>query len=108
MMDIKMTNSHGRMDSIWRMFLSLLLLSILSHSVSAQKKVELKQAQKLRGATTAAGEQFQKLLGDVVLIQSETTIYCDSAYLFKNRNFVEAFGKVRITEGDSLTITGRR
>jgi lipopolysaccharide export system protein LptA len=76
--------------------------------VAAQKKVELQQADKLRGATSPDGEQFQKLLGNVVLIQSETTIYCDSAYLFKKRNFVEAFGKVRITEGDSVTITGRR
>ncbi len=74
----------------------------------AQKKVQLERANQLRGSRTADGEQFQKLLGDVVLVQNQTTIYCDSAYLYKKRNFVEAFGKVRITEGDSVTITGGR
>lgn len=74
----------------------------------AQKKVELEQADQLRGSRTAEGEQFQKLLGNVILVQNQTTIYCDSAYLFKKRNFVEAFGSVRITEGDSVTITGKR
>jgi lipopolysaccharide export system protein LptA len=85
-----------------------LLLMLLAHAAFAQKKVELEQADQLKGATSTDGEQFQKLLGNVVLVQNQTTIYCDSAYLFKKRNFVEAFGKVRITEGDSVTITGRR
>jgi lipopolysaccharide export system protein LptA len=70
--------------------------------------VTLERANGLKGAQTAEGEKFQKLIGDVVLVQNKTTIYCDSAYLFKDRNFVEAFGQVRITEGDSLTITGKR
>ena len=48
------------------------------------------------------------LLGNVILVQNKTTIYCDSAYLYKKRNFVEAFGQVRIVEGDSITITGNK
>lgn len=75
---------------------------------AAQRTVNLKQADVGKGGTTRDGEQFQRLLGNVILEQQQTTIYCDSAYLFKNRNFVEAFGRVRITEGDSVTITGRR
>jgi lipopolysaccharide export system protein LptA len=74
----------------------------------AQKKVKFEHANRLKGARTANNEEFQKLIGDVVITQNETTIYCDSAYLFKERNYVEAYGKVRITEGDSVTITGRR
>src|SRR5690606_21316018 len=56
----------------------------------------------------ADGEKFERLIGDVELEQSTTTIWCDSAYLFKKRNFVEAFGKVRIQDGDSITITVRK
>ncbi len=74
----------------------------------AQRTVDLKKADVLKGARSADGEQFQRLIGNVILEQQQTTIYCDSAYLYKKRNFVEAFGKVRITEGDSLTITGKR
>src|SRR5690606_23445658 len=49
-----------------------------------------------------------KLIGNVILLQNQTTIYCDSAYLYKKRNSVEAFGRVRITEGDSVTVTGNK
>ncbi|HYF70581.1 MAG TPA: OstA-like protein [Ohtaekwangia sp.] len=87
------------------LFIALVFCAFASHG---QKRVQLERANKLKGAKSPDGEEFQKLLGDVVLVQNQTTIYCDSAYLFKKRNFVEAFGKVRITEGDSTTITGRK
>jgi lipopolysaccharide export system protein LptA len=73
----------------------------------AQKRVHLKQADKLRGGRLG-DERFDRLLGNVIMTQNNTTIYCDSAYFFKKRNFVEAFGRVRILEGDSVTITGRK
>jgi lipopolysaccharide export system protein LptA len=73
----------------------------------AQKRVHLKQADKLRGGRQG-DERFDRLLGNVIMTQNATTIYCDSAYFFKKRNFVEAFGRVRILEGDSVTITGRK
>jgi lipopolysaccharide export system protein LptA len=86
----------------------VLTASLISYSAFSQRLVELEQADKLKGAKTPQGEQFQKLLGNVVLTQAQTTIYCDSAYLFKVRNYVEAFGSIKITEGDSVTITGKR
>jgi lipopolysaccharide export system protein LptA len=73
----------------------------------AQTKVQLKKADVLKGGRKGE-ERFEKLIGDVVLVQNTTTIYCDSAYLFKAKNMVEAFGRVRIVEGDSITITGRK
>jgi lipopolysaccharide export system protein LptA len=88
--------------------IAMAFLLVSNVSSYGQKRVKLERASQLKGAQTPAGEKFQKLIGDVVLVQNQTTIYCDSAYLFKERNFVEAFGKVRITEGDSLTITGKR
>jgi lipopolysaccharide export system protein LptA len=97
------------MNSTFLKVLLLFLFALVGGApLLAQKTVELKQAKVLKGARTPEGEQFQKLIGDVVLEQNQTTIYCDSAYLYKNRNFVEAFGKVRITEGDSITITGKK
>jgi lipopolysaccharide export system protein LptA len=90
----------------WR-WCAMILLFVTS-AASAQKKVQLKQADKLKGRGGSGDERFDRLLGNVVLTQNRTTIYCDSAYLFKKRNFVEAFGRVRIVEGDSVTITGRK
>lgn len=90
---------------------SICLLSFLALAATdgmAQKKVQLKQADHLKGGKRPDGERFDRLLGNVILTQNKTTIYCDSAYLFKKRNFVEAFGQVRIIEGDSVTITGKK
>lgn len=88
-------------------FLALFLVCFSFGAVYSQTKVQLKQADKLEGAVRN-NEQFQKLLGDVILTQNTTTIFCDSAYLFKTTNRVEAFGHVKITDGDSVTITSKR
>jgi lipopolysaccharide export system protein LptA len=85
----------------------ILGLVLAANMAIAQKKVKLEQADKLKGGKKG-DEKYQRLLGNVILTQNKTTIYCDSAYLFKQRNFVEAFGRVRITEGDSVTITGNK
>jgi len=73
----------------------------------AQKKVKIEHSDKMRGGKQG-GERFDRLIGNVILVQNKTTIYCDSARFFQKRNYVEAFGKVRILEGDSVTITGRK
>lgn len=89
----------------------MLLLVTMAGAAMAQKKVQLKQANQLKGGTKGGpnkDERFERLIGNVILSQNKTTIYCDSAYLFKKRNFVEAFGQVRILEGDSITITGKK
>lgn len=48
------------------------------------------------------------MIGNVIFTQNQTTIYCDSAQIFKSQNSVEAYGRVRIIEGDSVTVTGLR
>ncbi|MDQ3535339.1 MAG: Organic solvent tolerance protein OstA [Bacteroidota bacterium] len=53
------------------------------------------------------GEKVKKLMHGVIFKQKNTTIYSDSAYFYDQRNSLEAFGKVKIVEGDSITITGK-
>lgn len=84
-----------------------LFIIAFSPSAFAQKKVKLKQADELKGGKIN-GEPVQKLKGNVVFVQNNTTIFCDSSYFFKKRNSLEAFGAVRIVEGDSVTITARK
>jgi lipopolysaccharide export system protein LptA len=84
----------------------LLIIGMLcSTHVLAQKKVKLEHADQLEFYKK---EGYQKLKGNVIFTQNETTIYCDSAYLYKEKNSVEAFGKVKIKEGDSVTVTSRK
>lgn len=46
------------------------------------------------------------LVGDVQLRHDSMYMYCDSAYLFTRRNSVQAFGNVRMEQGDTLFMYG--
>lgn len=47
-------------------------------------------------------EERQVLRGDVRLRQDSCYMYCDSAYLYRSTNSVQAFSNVRMEQGDSL------
>ena len=49
-----------------------------------------------------------RLLGNVIFRHQNATMYCDSAYLYRNENRIEAFNNIRIKQGDSLDLTGNR
>ena len=86
----------------------LALMLMAAGSASAQKKVKLQQADMAKGGRLPDGERYERLLGNVIFTQNNTTIFCDSAHFFKKQNSLDAFGKVKIHEGDSVTITGRK
>lgn len=46
------------------------------------------------------------LVGDVELRHDSMYMYCDSAYLYTKRNSVQAFGNVRMEQGDTLFLYG--
>jgi lipopolysaccharide export system protein LptA len=46
------------------------------------------------------------LRGDVRFRHDSTFLYCDSAYLYRSSNSLEAFSNVRIEQGDTLFIYG--
>lgn len=84
-----------------------LLFMLCAISAHAQKRVKLKQADFSRGRVRD-GVRTDWVVGHVIFTQNQTTIYCDSAQIFKRENTVEAFGHVKITDGDSVTVTARR
>ena len=46
------------------------------------------------------------LIDSVILYHDGATMYCDSALLDEGKNTFEAFGRVKIKQGDTLTLTG--
>ena len=88
--------------------LLFLITWLNAETATAQKRVKLKQADQLRSGRDKEGNPFERVIGNVIFTQNLTTIYCDSAYFYKKKNSIEAFGRIRITEGDSITITGHR
>ena len=51
--------------------------------------------------------QAQRLIGNVRFKHGNAIMHCDSAYLFDDQH-VDAYGSIRIDQGDTLTITGDR
>jgi lipopolysaccharide export system protein LptA len=87
----------------------LLLLCVafmLSHALQGQQRVRLKNSDDLIGSIRD-GVRYDRLIGNVVFVQNKTTIYCDSAHYFKTNNRIEAFGRVHITDGDSVDVTSQ-
>ncbi len=85
---------------------TLILGTLLSFSAWGQQadKLELIKADALEGVESK-GERKIKLIGDVVFKQGAMYLYCDSAYQFPTTNRVEAYGKVRMVQADTLSLT---
>ncbi|ELR70341.1 hypothetical protein C900_04026 [Fulvivirga imtechensis AK7] len=85
----------------------LALITTTAFSGLAQTQVELIATDVLKGGT-ADGEQVSRFIGNVIFRHKDTNIYSDSAHHYKKRNYIEAFGHVRITDGDSVEITAEK
>lgn len=84
--------------------LSLILL--FSTEGLAQKRLRFKADKQI--GQRRDGVRTDHLIGNVVIRQDETTIYADSALVLKQERAAEAFGRVRVLEGDSIDIRANR
>lgn len=66
-------------------------------------KVFLEQADSLYRPAGSA-EELQIVKGNVRFRQAGTWMYCDSAYYFPDRNSMDAFGHVRMQQGDTIEV----
>lgn len=73
----------------------------------AGDQVELTQAGELEGLVIN-GKEVRRLKYNVIFKQGNTTLNCDSAYMYVAENNIEAFGKILINKGDSVKVTGDR
>jgi lipopolysaccharide export system protein LptA len=84
-------------------FILFLLFSTVS--VVAQDRIELVSANELEGSIIN-GKNVRILTGNVALKQGGAIIYCQKAFHYYEQNEMEAFDRVRITQGDSFSVTG--
>ncbi len=70
----------------------------------AQKRVRIQHSDDFKGSFKE-GVRIERLIGHVHLTQNTTTIYCDSAWIYRSENRVEGFGRVHIIDGDSVDCT---
>jgi lipopolysaccharide export system protein LptA len=90
-------------------YISLLIyivfLTVTQNVMAQGNKIEVINANtfemEMRG-----NKKVKKLIGEVQLKQDGTILRCDSAYLFDETNFVEAYQNVNINHRDSLNFYG--
>jgi len=90
---------------IKKLFVLAPALFFLLFAAHAQKQVELLHANELEG-DVLNGIKVRKLKGEVSFKHNDAIMRCDSAYQYTDRNAIDAWGHVRITQGDSITLTG--
>lgn len=67
-------------------------------------KVELLHAD--RTVQRQSNKNLQMLIGNVEFLYDSIYMSCDTAYNYNNRNYFEAFGNVRMNQGDTLLLYG--
>ncbi len=92
-------------------FLSFLVLSLTFFSSKAQNTTEASRRVEILKADSLLGQnqpfmQMNKLIGNVSLRQGTTLLFCNMAILNETTNILEAYGKVKIIQADTVTITG--
>ena len=87
--------------------LFVVLFSFITTIIIAQKKekIQILNADDFI-YSEKSNKDVQKLVGNVKLKHQEALMFCDSAYVYKLSNQMEAFGNVRIKQGDTLSLTG--
>ncbi len=84
-------------------FTCLFFLILIADLTAQSNKIELLGANSLK-YDKSLGVDAQRLLGNVRFKHKGAIMYCDSAYLYSTNNSLDAFGKVRIIQGDTLTL----
>jgi len=78
----------------------------VAKDTAAKKKIEIIQTDSLLYQTQELGK-FRKLIGNVILRHDGAKMYCDSALIDIDANYMTAYGKqVHIKQGDSVDIWG--
>ena len=113
MAEIKLFGHLLNLTELRHLLYVLILLVIPSNIQSQDKTPSEKGVTKIEILNAESWEvnentdkDLQRLLGNVILKHKEVTMYCDSAYYYKNKNVVNAFSKIHIEQGDTLDLYG--
>jgi lipopolysaccharide export system protein LptA len=92
-----------------RFIVAVAIAIVLTFPTQAQKKADTAKKMPIEIMPGTGVLQFvqtdsgglNKLIGNVILKQGETMMYCDSAYFFLEKNSLEAFGNVKVIQPGS-------
>lgn len=96
------------MQNTRHLWLLLLPVMVLLGSAEAFGQQRLRYTADKQEGRRVNKERVDYLIGNVVIRQESTTIRADSAQVQKQERRAEAFGRIRVQEGDSIDITSKR
>ncbi len=102
-------NTNGRLKILFPVVSILLFVCVFAGStqkLSGRKTVIEMLNSDTMGRRENLGPDIQILKGNVSLLHDSTFMYCDSAYLNRKLNTLQAFDNIRIEQGDTLFIYG--
>ncbi len=81
----------------------------MSSNIYAQntKKIEIVNANDSY-ANTKLHPDYWRLIGNVIFKHNNAFMYCDSAYHYSKEQKIRAFGNIKISQADSLILTGNK
>jgi lipopolysaccharide export system protein LptA len=82
------------------------LPSAIPTTLSNDDKVFLIKSDSITFLRTIDGSESRRVVGNVVFSHKGTMMYCNLAIQNVLSNAIEAYGKVRMVQGDSITTTG--
>jgi len=86
----------------------VILMLIMLLPAYGQRRVRIEHSDYTEGGRID-GQRYFKVKGNVYFIQDNTNIWCDSAFLYRKENRLEAYGHIRIFDAiDSVNITSDR
>jgi lipopolysaccharide export system protein LptA len=83
------------------------LLAVLPLTAQQSDQIVLQNADVFAGKRMENGEDVRELTGNVRFKQGNTTVWCDKAVQFLNRNEIELAGNVKIIR-DTVTLTAKK
>jgi lipopolysaccharide export system protein LptA len=91
--------------SIYNFFLLLLLLFGTTLSAQEKQKVDIQSGYLERKPEFPDAAIYTKdQTGQVYIVHEGVKMWCDQAFVYIKDNFVKAYGKVRIAQGDTITM----
>jgi lipopolysaccharide export system protein LptA len=84
------------------------LLLILSLTGYGQRRIKLEPGSSNLTGFKKDGVSYISVKDNVEFTHRGTKFYCDSAVLAKKTNYLEAYGNVKIVDGDSVTIIAEK
>ncbi len=77
-----------------------------TNGASGQKPMTVTLLHADRTIQRQSNKNLQMLIGNVEFLYDSIYMSCDTAYNYNNRNYFEAFGNVRMNQGDTLFLYG--